>query len=41
LNQAHKLIENNQVLLKEKPKQELLLFEEHFQDLDNKLMDIK
>jgi Fe2+ transport system protein B len=41
LNQAHKLIENNQILLKEKPKQEILLLEEHFQDLDNKFMDIK
>ena len=41
LNQAHKLIENNQILLKEKPKQELLLLEEHFQDLDNKFMGIR
>lgn len=41
LKQAHKLIENNQILLKEKPKQEILLLEEHFQDLDNKFMDIR
>jgi len=41
LKQAHKLIENNQILLKEKPKQELMLLEEHFQELDSKLMDIK
>ena len=41
LKQAHKLIENNQILLKEKPKQEILLLEEHFQDLDNKLIEIK
>ncbi|MBU3174636.1 hypothetical protein [Clostridium estertheticum] len=41
LKQAHKLIENNQILLKEKPKQEILLLKEHFQDLDNKFMDIR
>lgn len=41
LNEAHKLIENNQILLKEKPKQEILLLEEHFQDLDSKFMGIK
>ena len=41
LKQAHKLIENNQILLKEKPKQEILLLEEHFQALDNKFTNIK
>ena len=37
----HKLIENSQVLLKEKPQQDIQLLEEHFQDLDSKLMDIR
>ena len=41
LKQAHKLIENSQVLLKETPQQDIKLLEEHFQDLDTKLMDIK
>lgn len=41
LKQAHKLIENNQILLKEKPKQEILKLEEHFQALDNKFVDIR
>ena len=33
LEEAHKLIENNQILLREKPKQDILLLEEHFQEL--------
>ena len=37
----HKLIENNQVLLKERPQKDILLLKEHFQYLDNKLIDIK
>ena len=37
----HKIVENSQVLLKEKPQQGILQLEEHFQDLDIKLMDIK
>lgn len=41
LKQAHKLIENNQVLLQAKPQQEVLQLEEHFQALDNKLIEIK
>jgi len=41
LEEAHKLIENNQILLREKPKQDILLLEEHFQDLDSKFKDIK
>ena len=41
LKQAHNLIENNQVLLKAKPQQNVLQLEEHFQDLDNKLIEIK
>lgn len=41
IHELHKLIENNQVLLKEKPQQDALLLEEHFQDLDTKLMDIR
>lgn len=41
LKQAHKLIENNQILLKDKPKQDIFLLEEHFQDLDTKLEEVK
>jgi len=41
IESLHKLIENNQILLKEKPQQDIRLLEEHFQDLDTKLMDIK
>ena len=41
LKQAHKLIENNQVLLKDKPKQEMLQLESHFEDLDIKLEAVK
>ena len=41
LKQAHKLIENNQILLKDKPQQNILLLEEHFQDLDIKLEEVK
>lgn len=41
INDLHRLIENNQVLLKEKPQQNILLLEEHFQDLDTKLEEVK
>ena len=41
INALHKIVENSQVLLKEKPQQDILQLEEHFQDLDTKLMDIK
>ena len=41
LKQAHKLIENNQVLLKERPKQDILMLEEHFNNLDGKLEEVK
>jgi hypothetical protein len=41
LKQALELNRNNQILLKEKPKQELILLEEHFHNLDNKLIEIK
>jgi hypothetical protein len=40
IRELHKLIENNQVLLKDKP-QEIKLLEEHFQDIDSKMMEIK
>jgi len=40
ITELHKLIENNQVLLKEKP-QDFKLLEEHFTELDDKLMDLK
>ncbi len=42
--QISKLLElnkNNQILLKENPQQNILLLEEHFQDLDTKLEDVK
>jgi hypothetical protein len=41
LKQAHRLIENNQVLLKDKPQQSILQIEEHFQELDTKLEEVK
>lgn len=41
IHELHKLIENNQVLLKEKPQQDLLQLEEHFNTLDNKLIEIR
>jgi len=41
LNTKDRLLENSQVLLKEKPKQDILLLEEHFQDLDSKLEEVK
>jgi len=41
LKQAHKLIENNQVLLKDKPHQDILQLEEHFSVLDDKLEEVK
>lgn len=41
IHELHKLIENNQILLKEKPQQDIQLLEEHFQDLDTKLTTIR
>ena len=41
LNQALELNRNSQVLLKDKPHQDILLLEEHFQDLDSKFTEIK
>jgi hypothetical protein len=40
IHELHRLVENGQVLLKDKP-QDIKLLEEHFQDLDNKFMDIR
>ena len=40
IHELHKLMENSQILLKEKP-QDIKLLEEHFQDLDYKIMNIK
>jgi len=40
IKELHRLLENGQVLLKEKPK-DLKLLEEHFQDLDTKLSNIR
>lgn len=41
LNSKDRLFENMQVLLKEKPKQDLLMFDQHFAHLDTKILDIK
>jgi len=40
IHELHKLMENSQILLKEKP-QDIKLLEQHFQDLDYKIMNIK
>ena len=40
IHELHKLVENSQILLKEKP-QDIKLLEQHFQDLDYKIMNIK
>ena len=40
LAMEQELNKNNQILLKEKP-QDIKLLEQHFQDLDDKLMNIK
>ena len=41
LNSKDRLFENMQVLLKDKPKQDLLMFDQHFAHLDSKILDIK
>jgi len=41
LKQALELNRNSQVLLKDKPHQDILILEEHFQDLDSKFTNIK
>lgn len=41
IHDLHKLIENSQVLLKDKPKRDILQLEEHFQELENKLEDVR
>lgn len=41
LETKDRLFENMQVLLKDKPKQDIKLLEQHFQDLDDKIMNIK
>ena len=40
MHELHKLMENSQILLKEKP-QDVKLLEQHLQDLDDKIMNIK
>ncbi|MCB2295636.1 hypothetical protein LGK95_19340 [Clostridium algoriphilum] len=40
IHELHKLVENSQILLKEKP-QDIKLLEQHTQDLDDKIMNIK
>lgn len=41
LKQAHKLIENNQILLKDKPVQNALYLESHFEDLNIRIDEVK
>ena len=41
LKQEQELNKNSQILLRETPKQDILLLEEHFQDLDTKLEEVK
>ena len=41
LKQEQELNKNNQILLKDKPQQDIFLLEEHFQDLDIKLEEVK
>lgn len=41
IHELHKLIENNQVLLREKPQQDIKLLEEHFKDLDSRLLEVR
>lgn len=41
LKQSQKLNENSQILLKDNPKQETLLLEDHLTNLDKKLINIK
>ena len=41
LKQSLELNRNSQVLLKDKPHEDILLLEEHFQDLDTKLEEVK
>ena len=41
INKLHVIVENSQVLLKAKPQHDVLQLEEHFQDLDNKFIEIK
>lgn len=41
LKQEQDLNKNSQILLREKPHQDILLLEEHFQDLDTKLEEVK
>ena len=40
IHELHKLVENSQILLKEKP-QDIKLLEQHYQGLDDKIMNIK
>jgi len=41
LKQSLELNRNSQVLLKDKPHEDILLLEEHFQNLDDKLEEVK
>lgn len=41
LKESLELNRNNQILLKDKPQENLLLLEEHFQELDTKLEEVK
>lgn len=41
VNQEQELNKNNQILLKNKPQQDIFLLKEHFQELDQKLEEVK
>lgn len=41
IHDLHRLMENSQILLKDKPKQDVLTVEEHFRELDNKFEDFR
>ena len=41
ISNLQRLVENGQVLLKDKPKQDIKLLDEHFKDLDNRLLEVR
>jgi hypothetical protein len=41
ISNLQRLVENGQILLKDKPQQDIKLLEEHFKDLDNNLLEVR
>jgi hypothetical protein len=41
ISSLQRLVENGQILLKDKPQQDIKLLEEHFKDLDNSLIEVR